>query len=139
VQQFEAWLAALDQGAEAEGFITAVHTAASKAQQQQQQGEGAKGDAGDGSKGLVYQEYNPLKLLGGKAGGEVLPFTSFDDALDEYYGKVSSLCSLINAHVESMAVGSYHAHLSMIDDCKPRLHTALCAMQACTVFERPNP
>jgi hypothetical protein len=98
VQQFEAWLAGLDQGDQAEGFITAVPTAASKAKQQQQQqqqhggegvGEKEKG-AGAGEKvGLVYQEYNPLRLQGGKgAGGEVLTFTCFDDALDEYYGKV---------------------------------------------------
>jgi hypothetical protein len=95
VQQFEAWLAGLDQGDQAEGFITAVPTAASKAKQQQQQqgGEGVgdkEKDAGEGEKvGLVYQEYNPLRLQGGKGtGGEVLTFTCFDDALDEYYGKV---------------------------------------------------
>jgi hypothetical protein len=91
VQQFEAWLAGLDQGAQAEGFITAVHTAASKAQQQQQQQQD-KAAGGDVSKGggLVYQEYNPLLLQGGKVGGEVITFPSFDDALDEYYGKVST-------------------------------------------------
>jgi hypothetical protein len=94
VQQFEAWLAALDQGAQAEGFITAVHTAASKAQQQQQQQQQDKaaGSAG-GKDGLVYQEYNPLLLQGGKLGGEVITFPSFDDALDEYYGKVSTVAS----------------------------------------------
>lgn len=98
VQQFEAWLAGLDQGDQAEGFITAVPTAASKAKQQQQQqggdcaGEKEKGP-GEGEKvGLVYQEYNPLRLQGGKgAGGEVLTYSCFDDALDEYYGKVRNL------------------------------------------------
>jgi hypothetical protein len=114
VQQFEAWLAGLDQGAQAEGFITAVQTAASKAQQQQQQqqqGEQQQAAGGEGDKaaaaaaaGLVYQDYNPLQLLRGKLSGgsggsgsgsgsgsggvEVLTYPSFDEALDEYYGKV---------------------------------------------------
>jgi len=96
VQQFESWLAGLDQGQEAEGFITATHTAASRAQQQkgqghqqqQQEGEGEKKEGVKAPEGLVYQEYNPLRLQGMKQGGEVLTFSSFDDALDEYYGKV---------------------------------------------------
>lgn len=103
VQGFEGWLAGLDAGAEAEGFIAAQHTAGgggggdrgskggSNAQQQQQleqvEGEQKKKKEGGGG-GLVYQDYNPLRLQASKSVGEVLTFTTFDEALDEYYGKV---------------------------------------------------
>jgi hypothetical protein len=114
VQQFEGWLAGLDQGAQAEGFISAVPAAGAGKHKAAAggsgggQGEGGSGDAaaaatqqaaGEGGDepaskqrgaGLVYQDYNPLRLAqaGSKAGGEVLAFPSFDKALDDYYGKV---------------------------------------------------
>jgi hypothetical protein len=96
VQQFEAWLASLDQGAVAEGYVSALPAPAGSAaakgaakdaataetgqQQQQQQSERGAG--------LVYQDYNPLRLSQLSRAKELLDFPSFDDALDEFYGKV---------------------------------------------------
>jgi hypothetical protein len=105
VQSFESWLAALDQGAAAEGLISAVpsltgkkdQAAASTGQQQQQQQTAANGSAAaaaaaggvaDGGAGLVYQDYNPLVLEQLARSPEQLRFPTFDEALDEFYSKV---------------------------------------------------
>jgi hypothetical protein len=103
VERFEAWLASLDRGAVAGGFITATSTNGAEQQQQQQQEQKQDGDAPSAS--LVYQDYNPLRLeqlaeltmhtasAGGcsSSGREVLCYDTFDDALDEFYGKVNTL------------------------------------------------
>jgi hypothetical protein len=111
VQQFEAWLASLDQGGVAEGYVSALPAPAGSAaaaksaagdpscskqggvkgaaaagdgqqQQQQQQQQSERGA------GLVYQDYNPLRLSQLSRAKELLDFPSFDDALDEFYSKV---------------------------------------------------
>eukprot|EP00879_Flechtneria_rotunda_P009714 GHRR01010163.1.p1 GENE.GHRR01010163.1~~GHRR01010163.1.p1 ORF type:complete len:564 (+),score=252.88 GHRR01010163.1:1740-3431(+) len=109
VQKFEAWLASLDQGAVAEGFIAAVPAAAAGKQsgkgsqsqvgtpdqavngaQQQQQEEGSRGRAAEGNSKaeLVYQDYNPLMLKQLWKAKQLLTLASFDDALDEFYSKI---------------------------------------------------
>jgi hypothetical protein len=112
VQQFEAWLASLDQGGVAEGYVAALPApagsaaatkgaagdpsskqgaakgaaAAGEGQQQQQQQQQSERGAG-----LVYQDYNPLRLSQLSRAKELLDFPSFDDALDEFYSKVGGL------------------------------------------------
>lgn len=106
VQQFEAWLASLDQAAVAEGYIAAQPAAGAKQQQGQQQAAYSKPAAdqngtaadsqqqqqstthGDRGAGLVYQDYNPLRIAQLSKAVEVLTFHTFDDALDEFYSKV---------------------------------------------------
>jgi hypothetical protein len=113
VQQFEAWLASLDQGGVAKGFVAALPAPAGSAsaaknaagdasgkqgaaaagdsqQQQQQQQQKERGA------GLVYQDYNPLRLSQLSRAKELLDFPSFDDALDEFYSKVRSSCVLVS-------------------------------------------
>ena len=46
--------------------------------------EGANGKLDDG---LVYESYDPLRLQQNE-GRELLPFPTFDAALDEFYAKV---------------------------------------------------
>ena len=48
--------------------------------------EGASGKLDDG---LVYESYDPLRLQQNE-GRELLPFPTFDAALDEFYAKVKA-------------------------------------------------
>lgn len=103
VQQFEAWLASLDQGAVADGYIAAQPAAGNKKQDKQggvgkvegqnglgsqQQQQPPSGDKKDPGAGLVYQDYNPLKMAQLSRSSDVLSFNTFDEALDEFYSKV---------------------------------------------------
>eukprot|EP00883_Tetradesmus_obliquus_P009930 jgi/Sobl393_1/2641/SZX66696.1 len=107
VQQFEAWLASLDQGAVAEGWVSALpapagsaaaQSAAGGAGSQQGAGKGTAATTADGQQqqqqqgergaGLVYQDYNPLRLSQLSRAKELLDFPSFDAALDEFYSKI---------------------------------------------------
>lgn len=121
VQQFEAWLAALDQGAVAEGFVAAVQAAAGGPQAKGKQaanGAGAAAAAADGQQaaaaaadkaaGLVYQDYNPLRLQQLARAQQLLTFGTFDDALDEFYSKVRGTGSMHRVAARSGDSGGWY-------------------------------
>ncbi|CAK0786952.1 hypothetical protein CVIRNUC_010166 [Coccomyxa viridis] len=89
VKQWESWLDACETSAP-EGFIAAKRTVS--AEEGEQNPEHPKEEAplkeklqlGDG---LVYESYDPLRLKQNEA-QELLPFPTFDAALDEFYAKI---------------------------------------------------
>jgi hypothetical protein len=119
VQQFEAWLASLDQGGVAEGYVSALpapagpaaaKTAASDSSSSKQGAakgaaaaeEGQQQQQSERGAGLVYQDYNPLRLSQLSRAKELLDFPSFDDALDEFYSKVC-MCICIGMWAQLMS------------------------------------